>query len=157
MQDVGYLISYEGHHKHSYHLILHSRLEAFRPEELEIVANVARYHRGAEPKNKHANFRGLDARRSACACSRWRPCSASPADLIAATTRSSVRSKSTGTPDEVELVVAADEFPEVDLWAASRRADMFESVFDAKLGVAWAGAAAENGQPATQPAAAKNA
>src|SRR6185436_3919865 len=60
MQDVGYFISYEGHHKHSYHLILHSRLEAFLPEELELVANVARYHRGSEPKNKHENFRGLD-------------------------------------------------------------------------------------------------
>ena len=38
LQDVGYLINYEGHHKHSYHLILHSRLEGFRPEELEIIA-----------------------------------------------------------------------------------------------------------------------
>jgi exopolyphosphatase / guanosine-5'-triphosphate,3'-diphosphate pyrophosphatase len=156
MQDVGYLISYEGHHKHSYHLILHSRLEAFRPEELELVANVARYHRGAEPKNKHPNFRGLD------------PDDRLRVQQMAAVLRIAggldrshnqiVRSVDvTGTPDEVELVVAADEFPEVDLWAASRRADMFESVFDAKLGVAWAGAAAENGQPQTQPAAAKNA
>src|SRR6202007_1882081 len=31
----------------------------FRPRELEIIANVARYHRGARPKLKHANFRQL--------------------------------------------------------------------------------------------------
>jgi exopolyphosphatase/guanosine-5'-triphosphate,3'-diphosphate pyrophosphatase len=157
MQDVGYLISYEGHHKHSYHLILHSRLEAFRPEELELVANVARYHRGAEPKNKHDNFRGLD------------PDDQLRVQQMAAVLRLAggldrshnqiVRSvEVTGTPDEIELVVAADEFPEVDLWAASRRADMFESVFDAKLGVAWAGAASKKKcQLPSQSAAAKKA
>ena len=62
LQDVGYLINYDQHHKHSYHLILHSRLEGFQPNELELIANVARYHRGAEPKRKHANFRQLSAR-----------------------------------------------------------------------------------------------
>ena len=44
-----------------------------------------------------------------------------------------------GTPDNVELMVAADEFPEVDLWAAQRRADVFEKVFDAELKIEWAG------------------
>src|SRR5262249_43375726 len=37
LQDVGYLINYDQHHKHSYHLILHSRLEGFQPSELAIV------------------------------------------------------------------------------------------------------------------------
>ena len=59
LQDVGYLINYDQHHKHSYHLILNSRLAGFRPRELELIANVARYHRGARPKHKHANFRQL--------------------------------------------------------------------------------------------------
>ena len=53
LQDVGYLINYDQHHKHSYHLILNSRLEGFQPQELELIANVARYHRGADPK-RHA-------------------------------------------------------------------------------------------------------
>ena len=33
----------------------------FQPNELELIANVARYHRGADPKRKHANFRQLSA------------------------------------------------------------------------------------------------
>jgi exopolyphosphatase/guanosine-5'-triphosphate,3'-diphosphate pyrophosphatase len=161
MQDVGYLINYEGHHKHSYHLILHSRLEAFRPEELELVANVARYHRGAEPKNKHGNFRGLDAD------DRLRVRQMSAVLRVAGGLDRShnqiVRSVAvTGTPDNVELIVEADEYPEVDLWAAQRRADVFEKVFDAKLGVQWAGEAAINGEAASavvplQPSIAKNA
>jgi exopolyphosphatase/guanosine-5'-triphosphate,3'-diphosphate pyrophosphatase len=154
MQDVGYLISYEGHHKHSYHLILHSRLEAFRPEELDLVANVARYHRGSMPKNKHENFQGLDE------ADRLRVRQMAAVLRIAGgldrSHNQTVKSVAvTGTPDSVELLIAADEHPEVDLWAAGRRAEMFEKVFDAELKVEWAGAAAAaNGHPA---AAAKNA
>lgn len=155
MQDVGYLISYEGHHKHSYHLILHSRLEAFRPEELEIVANVARYHRGSEPKNKHGNFRGLDDD------DRLRVRQMSAVLRVAGGLDRShnqvVRSVTVaGTPDQIQLVVEADEFPEVDLWAARRRAEAFEKVFDAKLNVEWS-SAAEAAATSQPPAISKNA
>ena len=64
LQDVGYLINYDQHHKHSYHLILHSGLAGFAPRELQLIANVARYHRGSKPKKKHANFQQLPAGRS---------------------------------------------------------------------------------------------
>ena len=56
LHDVGYHISYDRHHKHSYHLILHAELLGVAPEEQVVMANVARYHRGAEPKRKHRNF-----------------------------------------------------------------------------------------------------
>jgi exopolyphosphatase/guanosine-5'-triphosphate,3'-diphosphate pyrophosphatase len=136
MQDVGYLINYEGHHKHSYHLILHSRLEAFRPEELEIVANVARYHRGADPKNKHANFRGLDETdrqrvRQMAAVLRV-------AGGLDRSHNQTVRSvKVAGTPEHLELLASAKEYPEVDLWAARRRMELFAKVFG-DLKVQWA-------------------
>jgi hypothetical protein len=39
----------------------------------------------------------------------------------------------------VELTVSADEYPEVDLWAARRRAGLFEQVFDAELTIQWNG------------------
>ncbi len=60
LHDVGYHINYDKHHKHSYHLILHAELLGMSPVEQVIVANVARYHRGAPPKRKHANFGRLD-------------------------------------------------------------------------------------------------
>ncbi|HEX6961636.1 MAG TPA: Ppx/GppA phosphatase family protein [Lacipirellula sp.] len=138
MQDVGYLISYEGHHKHSYHLILHSRLQAFRPEELEIVANVARYHRGAPPKNKHENFSELDENDQQRVCQM-----AAVLRVAGGLDRSHnqiIRSvQVTGAAGQIELTVHADEFPEVDVWACRRRADMFEKVFGAELTVKWAG------------------
>jgi exopolyphosphatase / guanosine-5'-triphosphate,3'-diphosphate pyrophosphatase len=60
LHDAGYHISYERHHKHSYHLILHADLLGMPPSEQVIVANVARYHRGAAPKKVHANYGALD-------------------------------------------------------------------------------------------------
>jgi exopolyphosphatase / guanosine-5'-triphosphate,3'-diphosphate pyrophosphatase len=60
LHDIGYHISYDKHNKHSYHLIEHAELLGMTPAEQIIVANVARYHRGAEPRKKHRNFGGLD-------------------------------------------------------------------------------------------------
>ena len=60
LHEVGYHISYNKHHKHSYHLIMHAELLGMPPEEQVIVANVARYHRGAAPRRKHPNFATLD-------------------------------------------------------------------------------------------------
>ena len=62
LHDVGYVINYSGHHKHSYHLITHADLLGMTPEEQVVIANVARYHRGAAPKPKHENFGALDRR-----------------------------------------------------------------------------------------------
>jgi exopolyphosphatase/guanosine-5'-triphosphate,3'-diphosphate pyrophosphatase len=61
LHDVGYHINYDRHHKHSYHLIVHAELLGITPAEQIVIANVARYHRGAPPRRKHRNFGGLDA------------------------------------------------------------------------------------------------
>lgn len=59
LHDVGYFISYSGHHKHTYHLVRHADLFGFTPREREIVAHVARYHRKSLPKKKHEGFARL--------------------------------------------------------------------------------------------------
>jgi exopolyphosphatase/guanosine-5'-triphosphate,3'-diphosphate pyrophosphatase len=60
LHDVGYHISYDRHHKHSYHIIVHAELLGVPPAEQVVIANVARYHRGAPPKKKHRNYGSLD-------------------------------------------------------------------------------------------------
>ncbi len=59
LHDIGYHISYDKHHKHSYHLITHADLLGMTPAEQVVIANVARYHRGAEPRKTHRNFSQL--------------------------------------------------------------------------------------------------
>jgi exopolyphosphatase/guanosine-5'-triphosphate,3'-diphosphate pyrophosphatase len=56
LHDIGYSIHYKGHHKHAYYLITNAVLDAFDQREIEIIANLARYHRGAAPKASHPNL-----------------------------------------------------------------------------------------------------
>jgi exopolyphosphatase/guanosine-5'-triphosphate,3'-diphosphate pyrophosphatase len=62
LHDVGVHISYRSHHKHSHYLIRHGDLRGFEPQEIEVVALIARYHRQATPKKSHEGFGTLDAR-----------------------------------------------------------------------------------------------
>jgi exopolyphosphatase/guanosine-5'-triphosphate,3'-diphosphate pyrophosphatase len=59
LHDIGHHISYPGHHKHSYYLIKNGDLRGFHPAEIEVVANVARYHRRGHPRRGHAAFADL--------------------------------------------------------------------------------------------------
>lgn len=43
-----------------HHLIMHADFPGFSAAEVEIIANVARYHRRAHPRRKHPNFARLD-------------------------------------------------------------------------------------------------
>ena len=60
LHDVGYHIGHARHHKHSFHLISHAELLGVSPEEKILIAHVARYHRGAEPKGRHREYAQLD-------------------------------------------------------------------------------------------------
>ncbi|HXW05686.1 MAG TPA: Ppx/GppA phosphatase family protein [Vicinamibacterales bacterium] len=59
LHDVGVHISYERHHRHSYYLIKNGDLRGFGPEEIEVIALIARYHRQATPKKSHEGFGDL--------------------------------------------------------------------------------------------------
>jgi len=59
LHNCGFYISHAAHHKHSYYLIRHAELLGFTENELEIIANIARYHRKSKPKKKHSNFQNL--------------------------------------------------------------------------------------------------
>ena len=59
MHDLGIHISYPRHHRHSYYLIKNGDLRGFEPDEIEVIALVARYHRRGTPKRSHAEYAGL--------------------------------------------------------------------------------------------------
>jgi exopolyphosphatase/guanosine-5'-triphosphate,3'-diphosphate pyrophosphatase len=62
LHDVGYHIGHVRHHKHSFHLIAHAELLGVSPEEQNMIAHVARYHRGTEPRRRHREYAQLDTR-----------------------------------------------------------------------------------------------
>jgi len=61
LHDIGGHISFSGHHKHSYYLIKHGDLRGFHPDEIDVMALVARYHRRGTPKRSHEEYARLDA------------------------------------------------------------------------------------------------
>lgn len=61
LHDIGYVEGYWGHHKTAYRLIMEAGLPGLTEREKQIVANVARYHRGARPSLEHKGFAALNA------------------------------------------------------------------------------------------------
>jgi exopolyphosphatase/guanosine-5'-triphosphate,3'-diphosphate pyrophosphatase len=59
LHDIGNHISYEKHHRHSYYLIKNGDLRGFEPDEIEVIALVARYHRRALPARSHLGVADL--------------------------------------------------------------------------------------------------
>jgi exopolyphosphatase/guanosine-5'-triphosphate,3'-diphosphate pyrophosphatase len=59
LHDIGNYISYSSHHKHSYYLIKNSELLGYKSEEVELIANIARYHRRSVPKPSHEPYNNL--------------------------------------------------------------------------------------------------
>lgn len=60
LHDIGTFLSYDTHQSHAYHLIRESTLPGFQPEEIEIIANLAYFHRKNTPKKRHPNLTGLN-------------------------------------------------------------------------------------------------
>lgn len=136
LHDSGYLIGHSKHHKHAYHLILHADLPGYSGREVEIIANVARYHRRAHPRKKHPNFARLE------------PADRQRVRILAAILRlaagldrthtQAVRAiRVEGTDGPVRLGVAADVEPQVEIWDAVRRTDLFEEVFGSEVELEW--------------------
>ncbi len=59
LHDVGQLVSYRGHHRHSYQLIIHGDRLPFSPRDRQMVALIARYHRRRGPRKRHETFGNL--------------------------------------------------------------------------------------------------
>ncbi|HVK04249.1 MAG TPA: Ppx/GppA phosphatase family protein [Armatimonadaceae bacterium] len=62
LHDIGVFVSHSGHHRHSYYLIRNAEMAGFTDEEIEVVANLAYFHRKSPPKKRHAHFQELPAR-----------------------------------------------------------------------------------------------
>lgn len=60
LHDIGWSQGGTSHHKASMKLILNNRFDGWTQEEQLVVANVARYHRKAAPKDGHKNYAALD-------------------------------------------------------------------------------------------------
>ncbi len=61
LHDVGQLVSYRNHHKHSYQLIMHADRLGLDSRDRALVALISRYHRKRGPTKKHEEFSRLNS------------------------------------------------------------------------------------------------
>jgi exopolyphosphatase/guanosine-5'-triphosphate,3'-diphosphate pyrophosphatase len=59
LHDVGQVVAYRRHHRHSYDLILHAERISLTSRDRELVALISRYHRRKGPTKKHGEFSRL--------------------------------------------------------------------------------------------------
>jgi exopolyphosphatase/guanosine-5'-triphosphate,3'-diphosphate pyrophosphatase len=134
LHDIGVHISYERHHKHSYYLIKNGDLRGFEPEEVEVIAQIARYHRQAPPKRSHEHYGDFKKKRR-----RTIRVLAAMLRLAEGLDRShSQPVASLELHDRNEdglLQLRATGDAELELWAAARHAAEFERVIGKPLRV----------------------
>ena len=138
LHDIGYYIAYDRHHKHSYHLILHSGLPGFTQRERAVVAATARYHTKALPKRGHESMFALD-----------------PADRAVVRRLASIlriadgldrgrgaRVESVSVSDDggvTRFIVSSDDDLHAELYGVEKKKDLFEETFGRTVEVSIAG------------------
>ncbi|MCB9838676.1 MAG: Ppx/GppA family phosphatase [Phycisphaeraceae bacterium] len=128
LHDIGYLVNYKRHHKHSYHLVAHSELEGFTHRELEIVANVCRYHRRSCPKPTHEEFARLPSKDRKIVSALGGILRI--ADGLDRTHTQSVTGVSVRLHGDTAIFdIDCEDDPSVNLWGGENKADLYERFF----------------------------
>lgn len=135
LHDIGYYISAVKHHKYSYYIIRNSDLIGFSEREVELIANIARYHRKATPKEKHFNYSKLSEEEKVIV------------QLLSAILRLSDGLEKTHSALINDIKVISENKnnsfimilrylthpPETELWAAEKRKKIIEKLLNIKL------------------------
>ena len=149
LHDIGVHISYERHHRHSYYLIKNGDLRGFSPEEIEVVALLARYHRQATPKKSHDGYSDLPGslRRTVRTLSAMVRL-AEGLDRSHAQALTGIDLYPRGDDYLARLRTSGDA--ELELWAAHRHVGPLEAVLDKPVRFEVAGADYKEQQPHAQ-------
>jgi exopolyphosphatase/guanosine-5'-triphosphate,3'-diphosphate pyrophosphatase len=146
LHDLGSIIGYQEHHKHSQTLIEYNGLPGFPPRHIALIALLARYHRRGEPDisdyksilNKGDDellIRLAAVLRLAEFLERGR--NAAVDDIMV-----------NWDDDELRLTLVADLFPAVELWEAQRNAvPLVEAAFKRQVHLDSVAAPSKWGRP----------
>jgi len=132
LHDLGRIVGYSSHHKHSQTLIEYNGLPGFSPRESGIIALLSRYHRMGTPDTSDYEYL-LDTEDETllvrlAAILRVAEClergrNADVDDVIA-----------TWSEERLRLTLVSDGYPAVELWQAERNAaDLVEEAFGRKV------------------------
>ena len=136
LHNSGHYVSHSAHHKHSYYLIRNGGLLGFTETEVEVIANIARYHRKSEPKRKHENYNNLPNKRDRQIVDQLSAILRIAVALDRARSGAIARIESTYKDKTLTLQLIPNDpnnHCELELWNIDYKKAWFESVFDVTL------------------------
>lgn len=134
MHDIGYHISRRKHHKHALYLIRNADMKGFKEDEIEVMANVARYHRRSTPKSRHKYYDRLDKETKR----RIRKMSGllRVADGLDRSHYQNVHQLDVEIQeDKITLHLQTESDPELEIWGAERKSELFEETMGRELSI----------------------
>jgi exopolyphosphatase / guanosine-5'-triphosphate,3'-diphosphate pyrophosphatase len=132
LHDVGHYVNVANHHKHAFYLIQSSAIIGLSQLQMDMVANVARYHRKSPPKLQHKPYEDLAPKHRLTI------------SKLAAILRlaDALDHEHASTVESVEVEYKRPRFMFrlkgkgdmlLEKWALVNKRDLFESVFDANV------------------------
>lgn len=134
LHDIGTFLSHSNHQRHAYYIIRNSDLLGFDDTEIDIIANVALYHRKGIPKKKHPNMADLnreERRRVRVLAALLRV--AEGLDRSHLGLVRDIRLRREESPRRFVLTLISDAECELEVWGVQNNSDLFEYVFKAPL------------------------
>src|SRR5262249_52727693 len=132
LHDIGHYVNVSNHHKHTLYLIQASPLIGLTQLQMDMVANVARYHRKSAPKAQHKPYVDLPPKQRLTI------------SQLAAILRlaDALDHEHASTVDRIDVEYKRPRFifrlkgkgdMLLEKWALAAKRDLFESVFDANV------------------------
>src|SRR6266705_77192 len=132
LHDIGHYVNVSNHHKHTFYLIQSSPLVGLTQLQMDLVANVARYHRKSAPKIQHEPYEAMAPKHRLMI------------SKLAAILRlaDALDNEHASTVDAVEVDYKRPRFlfrlkgkgdMLLEKWALVNKRDLFENVFDANV------------------------
>jgi Exopolyphosphatase len=132
LHDIGEHVAHEGHDRHAAYLVRHGNLRGLTPAAISVITGLVRWHRRGDPKSNDElvgtlDPEGRDRVRRLAALLRI----ADGLDRGRKQVVTSVHARI--GPELVLLHVRSSGDPELELWGARRKRELFERVFSREL------------------------
>jgi exopolyphosphatase/guanosine-5'-triphosphate,3'-diphosphate pyrophosphatase len=132
LHDVGRIIGYSSHHKHTQTLLEYNGLPGYSPRETALIALLCRYHRKGQPDISDysllLNKKDLEILQRLSAILRLAEC------LERGRNGNITDLRTTWDKDQLQLTLIANRYPAVELWQAGRNAvPLMEDTFHKKV------------------------
>ena len=138
LHDIGWSVPSRPHHKASMDLILADKMLPLTPADRQVVAQIARYHRKADPSQTHHGFACLtdDRKRQV----RWSAGILRLADALDRSHRSVVRELSVHTSEgaiQISCTTTDDHIPEPEIQVLGKKSALLSEVTGCRIEVIW--------------------